>query len=67
MLAAPRIHAMGLGVTRMGTLHGSQGMVSHALLSVEGEDRTETRITGLFADGRVVVEPDDRAVFRVGE
>lgn len=58
MLAAPRIHAMGLGVTRMGTLHGNQGMVSHALIPVEGEVRTETRITGVFADARVVVEPD---------
>ena len=58
VLAAPGIRAMGLGVTRTGTLHGSQGMVSHAPPPVEGEVRTETRITGVFADARVVVEPD---------
>ncbi|MEO7690280.1 MAG: MaoC/PaaZ C-terminal domain-containing protein [Sphingomonas sp.] len=51
VLAAPRLHAMDLGVTLSGVLHGSQGMVSHALLPVEGEVRSETRVSGVFDRG----------------
>ena len=36
VLAAPRLHALDLGVTLSGVLHGSQGMVSHAPLPIEG-------------------------------
>lgn len=51
VLAAPRLHAMGLGVTLSGVLHGSQGLVLHAALPTEGRVTSETRITGVFDRG----------------
>lgn len=51
VLAAPRLHAMDLGVTLSGVLHGNQGMVSHALLPVEGAVRSETRVSSVFDRG----------------
>lgn len=51
VLAAPRLHAMDLGVTLSGVLHGSQGMISHAPLPVEGTVRSETRVAGVFDRG----------------
>ena len=36
VLAAPRLHALGLGLTLSGLLHGSQGLVVHAPLPTEG-------------------------------
>lgn len=51
VLAAPRPHAMGLGATLSGMLHGSQGMLLHAPLPVEGAVRSETRVSGVFDRG----------------
>lgn len=51
VLAAPRLHKIGLGVTLSGTLHGSQGLVSHAALPAEGRVRSESRVTGIFDRG----------------
>jgi len=51
VLAAPRLDAMELGVTLSGVLHGSQGMISHAPLPVEGAVRSETRVSGVFDRG----------------
>lgn len=51
VLAAPRLSAMDLGVTLSGVLHGNQGMVSHARLPIEGEVRSETRVSGVFDRG----------------
>lgn len=51
VLAAPRLHAIGLGVTLSGVLHGSQGMISHAALPVEGVVRSETRVSGVCDRG----------------
>lgn len=51
VLAAPRPHAMRLGASLSGMLYGSQGLVSHAPLPVEGEVRSETRVSGVFDRG----------------
>ena len=51
VLAAPRLHKIGLGVTLSGILHGSQGLVSHAALPIEGRVRSESRVTGVFDRG----------------
>lgn len=51
VLAAPRLHAMGLGLTMPAVLHGSQAMISHAELPVEGQVTSETRMDGVFDRG----------------
>ena len=51
VLAAPRLHMIGLGVTLSGVLHGSQALISHAALPVEGRVRSESRVTGVFDRG----------------
>ena len=51
VIAAPRVHMIGLGVTLSGILHGSQGLISHVSLPVEGRLRSESRVTGVFDRG----------------
>ena len=51
VLAAPRVHAMGLGLTMPGVLHGGQSLVSHVALPAEGRLRSETRIAEIFDRG----------------
>ena len=51
VLAAPRLHMIGLGVTLSGVLHGSQALISHSALPVEGRVRSESRVTGVFDRG----------------
>lgn len=51
VLAAPRPHTMGLGASLSGMLYGSQGLITHAPLPVEGEVRSETRVSGVFDRG----------------
>lgn len=51
VLAAPRLHAMDLGVTLSGVLHGSQGLVAHAALPTEGHVRSESRVVSIFDRG----------------
>lgn len=51
VLAAPRLHAMNLGITLSGVLHGNQGMVVHATLPVEGQVTSETRVESVFDRG----------------
>ncbi|MEO5598285.1 MAG: MaoC/PaaZ C-terminal domain-containing protein [Novosphingobium sp.] len=54
VLAAPRLHAIGLGVTLSGVLHGSQGLIAYAALPTEGHVRSESRVASVFdrGDGR---------------
>jgi len=51
VLAAPRLGAIGLGVTMPGVLHGGQGLVSHAELPTEGRLQSQSRVTGVFDRG----------------
>lgn len=51
VLAAPRPHTMGLGASLSGMLYGSQALISHAPLPVEGEVRSQTRVSGVFDRG----------------
>ncbi|MEP7351189.1 MAG: MaoC/PaaZ C-terminal domain-containing protein [Sphingorhabdus sp.] len=51
VLAAPRLHAIGLGVTLSGVLHGNQGLVAHAPLPTEGHVRSESRVESVFDRG----------------
>ncbi len=51
VLAAPRLAAIGLGVTLSGVLHGSQGLISHADLPIDGRLRSQSRVTGVFDRG----------------
>lgn len=51
VLAAPRVHALGLGVTLSGILHGSQGLKVHTSLPTEGHLRSESRVVSVFDRG----------------
>ena len=51
VLAAPRVHALGLGLTLSGILHGSQGLVVHAPLPTEGKVRSQSRVESVFDRG----------------
>ncbi|WP_169833190.1 MaoC/PaaZ C-terminal domain-containing protein [Sphingomonas panacis] len=51
VLAAPRLHAMDLGITLSGVLHGRQGMIAHAVLPVEGQVTSVTRVDSVFDRG----------------
>jgi acyl dehydratase len=51
VLAAPRLHALGLGLTLSGLLHGSQGLVVHAPLPTEGKVRSQSRVESVFDRG----------------
>ena len=51
VVAAPRVHTIGLGATLSGILHGNQGLVVHAPLPVEGRLRSESRVVSVFDRG----------------
>ena len=51
VVAAPRLYALGLGLTMPAVLHGNQGLVLHAPLPVEGRLRSVSRVVSVFDRG----------------
>lgn len=51
VVAAPRLHSLGLGLTMPAVLHGNQGLVVHAPLPAEGRLRSVSRVVSVFDRG----------------